>query len=269
MTKSHHSDKTKGIKGIITMIDLNPNERHPNDMGKVYIIRVNIKLVLGILFIFSGLLMFIVLYLPVRNQGRYELIFLSLIFIASGYTYLKQWYLNHGATIQITGNGLIFTDKHSNTTSIKWTDIAEIKQSILKYHFWLFIVPTKNYEYNMITINGYSLNIDNRVKDYEELVKIIQDNAYMHIYNRLKNIYDQGGDIKFGKFEINKSGIKKGSETTSWKDIRNIEAIDGNIYINKKERVMSWETTPVLDVANYLVLIPMINQILKDPTGIQ
>jgi elongation factor P hydroxylase len=246
------------------MISQNSNGINPGDLGKVYMIRVNFKLILGILFILSGLAIFVGLYWPVRDQRRYEIIFLSVIFFASGFSYIKQWYVNHGARIKVGDNGLIFIDKHSNATEIQWTRIGEIKQRILKYHFWLFMVPTKSFEYNIITTDGYCLNIDNRIKDHEGLVKIIKDNANSHIHTRLKDSLDRGEDIQFGKLQIGKSGIKKGNETLPWKDIKNIEAKEGNIYIFRKEKSVNWELVPVLEISNYAILIPMINEILKD-----
>jgi hypothetical protein len=250
--------------GENAMISQNSKGMNPGDVGKVYMIRVNFKLVLGVLFILSGLAVFIGLYWPVRDQRRYELIFLSIIFFASGFTYMKQWYLNHGAKIKVSENGLIFIDKRSNATEIKWTLIEEIGQRILKYHFWLFMVPTKSFEYNIITTDGYSLNIDNRIKDHEGLVKIVRDHADPHIHTRLKNIFARGEDIKFGKLQVNKAGVKKGSELVPWEDIRSIETKEGNVYINKKGRSINWELIPVLEISNYLILIPMINEILKD-----
>jgi hypothetical protein len=124
-------------------------------------------------------------------------------------------------------------------------------------------------EYTFVTKDKDTFAIDNKIENYEYLVKTIQDNIYELIYSKIKNIYDEHKDIQFGDLLINKKGIQTTKDSILWNDITNVETKTGSVYynkrvyINKKGKLLSWGSTPVSKVSNYFVKISIINQSLK------
>ena len=243
------------------------------NISNVYKSTVTSKLVVGTLLILSGLIIFIMSF-PPDNEDKYGRIFWSIIFIIGGIYCLQKWYSYRRCKIEVNKDGLTFKDNKSDKI-IKWEDIENVyhievyqKKSMILvlifltlYYFLLYF--SKDYDFTIVTKDGRILTIDKKIKNYKELVKLIQNNIYELIYYRLRKIYDENGDIQVGDLIINKTGIRRGKKSVLWNDIKNIETSSGIVYINKKGNLIGWWTTSVSKVPNYFVIIPIINQILK------
>lgn len=233
-------------------------------ISNIYEFKVKIKLVVGILLTFTGLIMFLSFFISGNEKGQIGVLTWSIIFVILGIWYLKVWYFNTGRKIELNNNGLIFHDKKTKIL-IKWEDIEELYELPVcrKKTLNLLQLLSKDIEYTFITKDKTTLMIDNKIKNYKDLVKIIQDNIYELIYSKTNNLYNEYKDIQFGDLLINKKGIKNKNDSISWNDVKNVETKLGIIYVNKKGKLMTWGRTDLSKVSNYFVKISIINQILK------
>ena len=229
--------------------------------GKVYKYRTTTKVIVGSLLVFTGLLWIVFGFLGSgKEKGDYIVLFWSIVFIIWGCSYLRQWYLNRGITIQVSENGLDVTDKNLKTRRILWNEIEEVKQEIVK-SFYPIMILFKTYDYKIITTDGTELHIDHAVKDVKKLGQLIQNRTYELQLPRYKTMYDEGGTISFGKLSINQLGIMKGNVNISWKDIKKIEVKDGYVHIFKG-RMLRWNSTPVSELSNFYVFSSLVNDIM-------
>lgn len=225
--------------------------------GKVFKYRTTFKIILGSLFVFTGLFWMVFSFFDSgKVKANYAGLFWSIVFILCGCWLLRQWYLNRGLTIELSEDGLDITDKNLKKTRIGWNEIEEVKQKIVKY------LTATQCEYTIITTDGLELHIDDAVKDVKELGQLIQSRTYEFQLPRYKKMYDEGRTISFGKLSINQLGIIKGNKNISWKDIKKIEIKDGYVHIFKG-RMLRWSSTPVSEVSNFYVYSSLVNDIME------
>ena len=148
-----------------------------------------------------------------------------------------------------------------------WAQIQAIRQHITR-HYKKTIFGEKykgtTYEYTIQRADGKTLELDNYVRNIEELGEAITLRLSEFLFPTAMASLKAGATLTFGSWSINLQGIRNKKGLLPWQEVQNYQIVGGRIHILRKKGGGYWDSNYVRYLPNVFVFTALLDHLLKD-----
>ncbi|HEU5375834.1 MAG TPA: DUF6585 family protein [Ktedonobacteraceae bacterium] len=191
------------------------------------------------------------------------LVIALIVFIGAG-TLLGEAMQGMGQKVYLFQKGFILV-RWGRIRVYPWTEIQSIWQHITKhYKKTTFGEKYKGttYKYTIKHADGKKLELNNQVKDIEDLGKTMTQQFSTFVFPTTLASLEAGKTLDFGPWKINAQGISNKRGQIPWQDIQTYQIVDGRIYILRKKGAGYWGNESVQFIPNILVFTALVDYLL-------
>lgn len=166
-----------------------------------------------------------------------------------------------GARMEIYENGISRVIA-GNRQSWRWEAFSDMKIHERSFVYRYYGIPIyKLHQYDLFLMsNGKTLlKINKDFQNYREVAQLATQRVAPLIFERHQAAFKRGESLKYGKIEVDRSGIRQGRRAADWNDIRDWKVETGTLtlqrYSDNKKVNFS-----VSDIPNAHALLMLVDQ---------
>jgi hypothetical protein len=212
-----------------------------NLVGSVFVISI------GVMTMFGGLA-------TALSGGSDAFLFigLALVYVVPGLWWFISTLRKRGLRVLVFPEGLTYT-RRGQTEVIRWDDVASVWQAITRVQHTFTV--------RKCTIHlqdGSKHTFNNAIRNVEQLINTIQQQATPRILERVDEAYNAGQTVPFGKLSISQAGISRGGKTLPWDQVKRVTVDKGVITIRKQGSLLKWASVNVAETPNFFAFASMV-----------
>ncbi len=217
-------------------------------------------LVSGIVFALLGSYGLVALLASGTRLAKGNPLLLPLIGLGVGVAFLVIGYIQARQNIQVFDQGFTYI-KAGATRVIRWDEVESVQQQIVLQRVYFIPVATL-YTYNIRTIRGETLKLNNSVGKVAQLGALIQSETFKRLMPQAIESYNGGGTLQYGKLSINQVGISNGKETVAWAQVKGVQISNGFIAVKKEGKWLTWANVSVAQTPNFFIFLALVDRIV-------
>lgn len=186
-------------------------------------------------------------------------------FLLAGGSYVAYGALRDaGQKIYLFQHGFIVI-RWGRVSVYPWAQIQAIRQHITRHYkktaFGEKYTGT-TYEYTVQRAEGKTLELNNYVRNIEELGEAITLRLSEFLFPTAMASLKAGATLTFGPWSINSQGISNKKGMLPWQEVHNYQIVGGRIHILRKKGGY-WDSNAVRSLPNVFVFTALVDYLLK------
>ncbi|HLI05305.1 MAG TPA: DUF6585 family protein [Ktedonobacteraceae bacterium] len=232
------------------------------------------KMVLGIVYIISGIICILIgllLLLVVISSGLISLLFAAIPLVLTGLAFflnygrslVRRARRNRGAGVYLCTDGLLCT-KESGVDAIRWDQIAEIWQTFTEISYY----GRKYYMLRQFLLrrpDGTVLVLDAVFRSFKEIGAAVEQQVVSRFLPGVLAAYHAGNTVSFGPISVHLQGmnvsVNNGQKMLTWDELDRVKIAEGIISIKKKGSLLAMTTVPMAQVPNVCLFAALVNAV--------
>ena len=180
--------------------------------------------------------------------------------LALGGYLLLRMARDRGKKVLLSRKGFAVVQRGQRTV-YHWKDVIAQYQSITE-HYYNGAYMRTTHVYTHECIGGERVVFNDSLKNVKKLGDAIAEEITARELPVVRQQYDAGELVSFGKLGLSRKGLSYGTYFLPWREVRGVRIHEGQISVSKKGKWLNWCTIGAASIPNLFVFLALVDEII-------